>query len=208
MCFSERLSLVSFSFGTIGSLLLYLFGNKKYSNEILPIAIFSFFFTLVQLMEYFMWKDIDCKSGWNKLMTKIRPILINNQPTVFYILLSLYLKDSNIVDKKFVILSGLIMFVLTISEFNKINDCTTLNNKGHLNWYKSENIVTLMYHVLTIMTVINFSHNELTRYTFCYLFITLLISFMHFNEVLAEFWCLFSTGAPYFTLLASYFLVR
>ena len=67
MCYSKDLSLASLSFGIIASLSLIYFGNNQSSSTNKSIGYFFLFVTLMQLVEYFLWIDIDCSNGFNKL---------------------------------------------------------------------------------------------------------------------------------------------
>ncbi len=74
MCFSKDLSLSSFIFGITDSFSLIYLGNEKSSNTNKMIGYYILFITFMQLIEYLIWLDIDCKSGLNNFASIIRPI--------------------------------------------------------------------------------------------------------------------------------------
>ena len=66
MCINEKVSMTAFITCTIASLYLF-YRNNKYDRW---VAIFFFYIGLMQLLEYFMWIDQECK-GLNQISTDI-----------------------------------------------------------------------------------------------------------------------------------------
>jgi hypothetical protein len=90
MCYSKKLSLISFLFGIISSIILILFGNKEtYLTNIL-ISIFFIFVSFMQFIDFLIWSDINCINGLNNLASFIGPLLNHIQPVIFFILLYIY----------------------------------------------------------------------------------------------------------------------
>ena len=66
MCINEKVSMTAFITCTTASLYLF-YRNNKYDRW---VAIFFFYIGLMQLLEYFMWIDQECK-GLNQISTDI-----------------------------------------------------------------------------------------------------------------------------------------
>ena len=66
MCYSRDLSLSSLLFGIFSSFTLIYLGNKESSSTNKAIGYYFLFVSFMQLVEYFIWIDIDCDNGFNK----------------------------------------------------------------------------------------------------------------------------------------------
>ena len=67
MCFNYKVSLFTFAIGTIFSILLIKYGNKKYMLENKITGIFLIFISLIQFMDFLFWIDLKNTIGINKL---------------------------------------------------------------------------------------------------------------------------------------------
>ena len=92
MCFNYKVSLLTFMMGTIFSILLFKYGNKKYSIENKVSGIFLIFIAAIQLMDFLFWIDIKNKLGINKITTILAPFLNTCQPTILYLIKYIYYK--------------------------------------------------------------------------------------------------------------------
>ena len=92
MCYTKELSMSSFIFGIITSILLIKYGDEKYKSENKAIGIFFIYISFAQLIEYLIWSDLECKTGSNKFASQVGPLLINLQPVVFYSIFSYYVQ--------------------------------------------------------------------------------------------------------------------
>ena len=205
MCYSKKLSLISFLFGIITSIGLISFGNKKsfYSN--LSIGIFYIFVSFMQLVEYFIWSDILCINGLNNLGSLIGPLLNHLQPIVFFVLLYIFAKPNIIIPINIIILCNILYAIYIIYKYyyyiqDKNNLCVRVNNKGHLTWTWNKNII-IFYLLIKFITIINYYQNTniFISFIICYLF--LLISIFKFQKNIGEFWCLMVTGVPLIVLI-------
>jgi hypothetical protein len=93
MCFNAEVSIILFSMGILAAIKQFIMGYKNKSGfcEISEngwITIHKGLFTIaivtMQLLEYFMWIDQDCKSNYNVGATKATPWLLWLQPTIFF----------------------------------------------------------------------------------------------------------------------------
>ena len=67
MCISAKVSLNVFSIGVILLLLLNILGNSQYKTHNLYLSFIFIFVILMQIVDYLIWKDIECKTGFNKI---------------------------------------------------------------------------------------------------------------------------------------------
>lgn len=84
MCISASASIKSFSINLISSLALIVFGNKSLKTYNYIFAMFSIYVSLMQLVDYGIWIDLDCKKGFNKASSLFGPILNYFQPLALY----------------------------------------------------------------------------------------------------------------------------
>lgn len=112
----KDLSLISFIFGISVSLSLIYLGNEKSSNTIKTIGYYFFFISFIQLVEYFIWSDIECKSGLNNFASLIVPIINLPQPIVLLILAIIFLDSTNIISTIIVPIN--IIYVIYILDIN------------------------------------------------------------------------------------------
>ncbi len=103
MCYSKDLSLSSLMFGIFSSLILINFGNKESASTNKAIGYFFLFVSLMQLVEYFLWLDIDCKNGLNKVGSLMGPILNHLQPVVLLLLATIFLEPTNLISTSVII---------------------------------------------------------------------------------------------------------
>jgi hypothetical protein len=92
MCFNYKVSLFTFTLGTIFSILLINYGNKKYALENKIVGIFFIFISAIQFMDFLFWIDIKNKLGINKITTILGPILNVCQPIILYLIKYYYLR--------------------------------------------------------------------------------------------------------------------
>jgi hypothetical protein len=87
MCFSKALSMKSFIFGMVGSIMLMLFGNMKYKQSNYVIGLMFIFVSFMQLIEYMIWSDMECNKGLNIFASYIGPLFNHLQPVLLFILI-------------------------------------------------------------------------------------------------------------------------
>lgn len=113
MCFNKELSLFAFLAGVSSSVLLLIFGNKENKNENATIALFIIWVSLMQLVDYFIWLDIDCKKGYNEKVAYLGYIFNMTQPLMVFILLCIFINfRSNIM-----IIVSIIYFIVVAYNF-------------------------------------------------------------------------------------------
>lgn len=206
MCYSKDLSLSSLIFGITASLTLIYLGNKKSSNTNKAIGYFFLFVTLMQLVEYFLWLDIDCVNGLNKIGSMLGPILNHLQPVVLLILASLYLEPANLISPSIIIPANILYLLYVGVEYYKYtqketNFCIRTNNCDHLDWTWKKDFNYTFYFIISFINVANFYTNTNLMVSFGISYLLLIISIFNFNKNIGEFWCLMVTGIPWINLI-------
>jgi hypothetical protein len=138
MCWNAEVSLNTFIFSLFAALF------ALYNNVVtLPNALFYISFSSMQLIEYFVWKNINNKKA-NTFLSKIGLALILLQT-----LLSIFrISDSNHRNFMIYIYLACVVIVLTIIKpFNTIDFSTTKASNGHLawNWLKFPLIILALF---------------------------------------------------------------
>lgn len=127
MCFSAESSLIGFGLAVITSLLLFIENHK-----ILSYYVFSIGF--MQLADYLMWIDLDCKKKWNKL-ANIFAIL-----SLYFQLYSTFLFNNNY----FLLGITTLMYIyILISYIHKGLPCSKLSKNNNLQWGFAKNFSNL-----------------------------------------------------------------
>lgn len=205
MCYSKDLSITSLSFGIIASLSLIYFGNSQSSSTNKAIGYFFLFVTLMQLVEYFLWIDIDCVNGLNKIGSLIGPILNHLQPLVLLVLATFYLQPANLISPNIVIPTNILYLIYVGYQYYKYissqsNLCVKTNNFGHLDWTWKKDFNYTFYFAISFINVANYYTNTNLMVSFGLSYLLLIASIFNFNENIGEFWCLMVTGIPFINL--------
>jgi hypothetical protein len=205
MCYSEELSLTSLSFGIFASLMLINFGNSKSENTNKAIGYFFLFVTLMQLVEYFLWIDIDCVNGFNKLGSLIGPIFNHLQPLVLLLLATYFLNPSNLISPSIIIPANIIYLIYSGYQYvkyvsNSSNLCVKTNECDHLDWTWKRDFNYLFYFAISFLNIANFYTNVNLMVSFGISYLLLIVSIFGFNKNVGEFWCLMVTGVPLINL--------
>ena len=130
MCWNSQVSLNTFLFSFSVLIFIYFNRNGKYRLENFHNKyVYLFFFSIIaiQLLEYFLWKNIDNKK-MNKLLSIIGLIIILSQP--FFSILTL--EDKNKKNKYLLFYLFFILYIILFS-LKKINFSTNIKN-DHLQW--------------------------------------------------------------------------
>ena len=126
MCWNEYVSLNTYVF-SMGMLLLMIY-NNTYTPYKVNIDIYGYFFILsfcsMQLIEYFLWRNLDNK--WNYVYSAIGQILVAIQPIASLLLLS----NSSLKVQ----MIGLYSLFVGIVFLTHKKIFKTSNQNGHLKW--------------------------------------------------------------------------
>ena len=194
MCWNSTSSLAAFISGTLIN--IYMVNKYKYNTTIITICIAYQWALMMQLAEYFIWNDIDCKTDINKIATKVALFLNITQPIIVYIVLIINSKVSDV----FKIISTILILFYTFytlyyvfNNFNKYNCVNKKSNCLNINLKCWEDIkyggiifsATLFLIILFLLRPI-----ELSIPIVIYLFLTSLISSKFYSCGVSSIWCL------------------
>jgi hypothetical protein len=201
MCYSKDLSLTSFIFGISVSLSLIYLGNEKSSKTNKTIGYYFFFISFIQLVEYFIWSDIECKSGLNNFASLIGPILNLAQPVVLLILATIFLDSTNIIPTNIIVPINIIYVIYIGYQYciylnDPSNHCIKTNECNHLDWTWKNDFDYTYYFAILFINIANFYTNVNFMISVAFSYLLLLISFLQFHKNIGEFWCLLATSVP------------
>jgi hypothetical protein len=208
MCFSANVSLFTFIIGTVFSLILIKYGNNKFKTENLASGIFLIFISLIQLMDFIFWTDLNNKMGINRITTILGPILNVGQPLILYLIKYLIYKPDifSLVNYNLPVfilnMLYLVYFVSMYTNFLNSGELVTKTSNGHLSWpwIKFANpIFYLILFAINIFYLFNIKYG-LVLFSIHYLFLMLSMKYFKYNT--GELWCFFGSFIPlimYFT---------
>lgn len=164
MCYSEKASIVSFSFGIIGSLLCVSLGTV--TDKIL--GFFMCFVSFMQGIEYLLWKHQIC-DDYNKIISILGMTLNHLQPVVLGLLIILLNPKLNQLKTRWIYLFMILYLIVIIPysiqflQLPPTSLCTIKDRETkHLlwNWNHINNNINYSVFVYSIFT-----------FTFCALFL-------------------------------------
>jgi hypothetical protein len=202
---STQLSLKSFIFGLFSGLLLIFFGNDKSKNSNKVIGLFSIFISFMQLIEYFLWKDINCKNGLNMICFKLGPLFNHLQPIILFLLCSLFIESSNILPPEIIIFSIIIYIIYVINKYNdyisnNLKQCIPANEIGHLNWPWKYEFNYTSYFIIMFIVLLNYYKNKNIMVARFISYLLLFISTTKFNKNIDKLWYFMIPGVPLINL--------
>ena len=212
MCFNYKVSLLTFTVGTIFSILLMNYGNPVYRLENKATGLFLIFISLVQFMDFLFWIDIDNKLGINKVTTIAGPILNVCQPTILYLIKLFYYQPNILSLQNYNLpIAGLniayfIYFITVYVRFLLNDKLVTSTQDGHLKWpwLKYTNPYPyLVLFAINIFYLFNFTYG-LVLFSILYFF--LYISKKYFKYSAGELWCFFGAFVPLIMFFLSFYI--
>lgn len=197
MCISATASRNMYLGGLIASALLLKFGIKSLNKYNLFLVGSFLYVILMQLIDYFVWIDLDCKKGTNKVAGILGSFLNYSQP--FVVLLMGYLLLSKRINKNVLTLNIIYLVIFAIFLFryySKQEFCTKVDPAtGNLQWNwttdKLIGVVITGYILVLFINLLSFSDNNYmlmaTGLIFVYL-ILVLLKVKNYNSV-GNLWC-------------------
>jgi hypothetical protein len=201
MCFNKEISLQVFVFSIISSLLLIILGNKENIKENYLIAIFFSFVSLMQYVEYLMWKDIECKTGENKFATKIGPLLNHLQPILLYLLIIFVLQKKSNMFISSINIIYLIYVINKYIEFNNKNITCTKVLDSHLNWPWKYDYNYDYFQLVMIINMISYLDSNLLILPFILSYVLYIYYANNYNKFVGELWCFSVNSMPLISLI-------
>lgn len=198
MCVSASASLKSFFSTLIFIGLLLKFGLKKFQKFNLFFSLTILYVILMQLIDYFIWIDIDCKKGFNNVATKLGPIIMFSQPLIIY-LLGRHIFLERKVPFLLTIINILYLVYLTINviaNWNK-NNCTgILEETGHLLWKWKWQPQGYLYFALIAINFLFYANHFYGKTALgITILLLILVSFIR-KKSSGELWCFSAAAIP------------
>jgi len=200
MCFSARISLLAFTFGIIGSILVYTLDGP--SNKI--ISLFFAFISFLQLIEYFLWKHQIC-DNYNKLLSKIGMWLNHLQPVVLGLLVIFFNTVPTIYYVSLIIFLYLCVIIPYSLQYKDIGNlqCTIRDIKTqHLSWkwngLKYANLIYSLFFLSALILIfyIGLPNKTLKIYAVITTIITYISSALIYRNNVGSLWCFYSAFIP------------
>jgi len=209
MCYSTKISLITFTIMTIST--IYLF-YRNYPND-RWVAIVFISAGLMQLLEYFMWKDQSCGIT-NHVATILAFIVLLIQPIA--VLIGAYYFGDLIFDRKklapIIWIYGIIIGIFAINWINyasKKRLCSLPNGK-HLDWdFKPMmKIFSFMYYLVFLLFFMSRPW-YLGAIVGIFLIGILLFSVFYIkNPSWKSWWCFVVNFIPIIYILVSYYVYK
>ena len=197
MCWNAEISLNTFIFGFISSIIVYIL---VYFDNVSIIIILSF--TSIQLLEYFIWKYIDNKEI-NEILSKIGLFIIGIQ--IFLLCFSYKIKK---IRKYLLYLYFIFVILFIIIELKNIEFRSIKGDNGHLRWlWLDINIIwIIIFTSFYLITMFPYKNNS-NIIKFLFVLITLIISLYYYykNKTWGSMWCYFSNILWIFLIIYSIF---
>jgi len=155
MCISPEASITTFILSVCSSLVLIHYGKTYYEKENLVIGLFFIYIAIVQLLEFFLWIDLQNKIGLNQLVTLILPIYIYIQPLVLYYIKKFIYGGGDLLHNLFMLSYFGFVFSCYINYlYNEKNYITTSQPKIGLLWEWSKYFYPVPYIILFAYSII------------------------------------------------------
>lgn len=207
MCWNKDVSVIAFILIVVSSVILKYFGNKKIKNYNNILCYFFIFVGLMQIIDYLIWIDIDCKKGFNNL-AGIFGILLNFlQPFILYLLINKFTNvNNNIINKiaKYInVMYLIIILILFINYIIKNNTYCSKVKNGHIKWLWSNKNHKwfVLYNLVMIFNIYYLYKLKYNIIAPIISYILLLLSFIYFNQNIGELWCFFVVIIPSIELI-------
>jgi len=212
MCFNYKVSLLTFIIGTLFSIILMKYGNKKYAIENKVTGIFFIFIACIQLMDFLFWIDLQNKYGINKITSILGPILNVAQPNILYLIKYFYykpdifsLQHSNLPITILNILYFIFFIIIYITYLSNDLHITKVYN-GHLKWpwikYSNAYYYLILF-ALNIFYLFNFNY-AVVLFIITYVLLYISVKYFYYNA--GELWCFFGAFIPILMYFFSFYI--
>jgi len=197
MCFSEQMSIIAFSVGMIGSILVYSMG--KIYDKI--GGLWFMFVSCMQLVDFFLWRNQTCNR--TNYITNIVGIILNHlQPIVLGIIILFVNTELSYQDVK-TILYILLVYICTMVPYTwqciVKTQCTLKNNNNHMDWKWNSMHAAIFVYFVYLVTLFLLFYWFVPVYGFLYAFAvvcTLIFSIIFYNKEIGNMWCFFTIFLP------------
>ena len=211
MCYSAESSLNAFIIGSASSLFLL---NSK-NNIDKHIGFFFITVNLMQLLEYFIWKDQKC-GKINQFASRLITVVLSFQ--VFSIMFGGYLFNTFNLDKQTLLILSMLIFIYMIYVIiynfnNNLTWCTKKNKEGHLVWPNIDynnfsTIITTYIFYIILGLVFPFLAKDKIKPIFVVLSGLLILIYSKLSIITKTSyeskWCYFSAFVPLFLIIFNF----
>ncbi len=196
--------------GSITSILLMYYGNKKYDRENKSFGLMIILNLIVQVLELFIWFDIKNKYYLNHFANIIGPLIVYLQPTfLYFIKLYYYGSDFGPLSLIYLFMNSiyliLVMFVFNLYMKKEKSFASKIFGKELLyKWLK--NLDKSMYVFIDTINIFYKSNFLYSLIVFIVLFVFAFISKMFFHYPFGQIWSYYTDFIPSIILLFTYFI--
>lgn len=192
MCWNSEVSLNTFVFSMF--VLLLIMYNNAYTKYKIPelnhFWVYAFFISFIsmQLIEYFIWKNIN-NPFYNSFFTKGAIILLLIQPITTIMLIT------NIVLRNYMLALYLIFAIpFAIYKFSVKKIASTITKTGHLYWdfllYNNNSSKNIFFLVWLFFFLFSLFYNKTYPGFFFGLIMLILMSYNYYNDgSMGSMWC-------------------
>ena len=194
MCYSPKISLITYIIGIIGCIVL-LFYKENYKAE----AMFFAWVIHMQMIDFILWKNQPC-NDINKHATKIGSVINNMEPIILYIAIILFSsKKLSSASHILMIFYILFAFLYTMQQTD-VCTSTTADSSPYLYWawnYMTNSKIFYIFFII-VMMFISVDGIENGYILAPGLLITWLISLYiyDYKHIIGSMWCFFAAFAP------------
>ena len=197
MCFSEQMSIIAFSVGMIGSILVYSVG--KIYDKI--VGLFIGFVSCMQLVDFFLWRNQICNR--TNYITSIIGIILNHlQPIVLGIIILCVNTELSYQDIKhifWILLVYLCVMVPYTWQCVVKTQCTLKDSNNHMDWKWNHLDYYVLVYLVFLTTLFVLFYWFVPVYGMFFAFVTLytfLLSIIFYNKEIGNMWCFFTIFLP------------
>jgi len=181
MCYNADISIKSFIFGIVSSIIVLILGNINYIYVLLLLSV-----TFMQLIEYFAWNNINNPEK-NKYVSMIGALLIFIQLLIINIG---FLKGTERIIILILLFLGIIAILIHITNKNKFK--MEKGENGHLIWHFIDIPLPLLIYILCFYLYAIFRTNNYILAILLILLLTISIYNYYKYKTWGSMWCYYS----------------
>ncbi len=205
MCYNKGASITAFFTGIISSILLIMYGDQEYRFQNIVIGSIFIFVSFMQLFDYLMYIDPNCKSGWNKIAGYVGPIFNAIQPLLLFAFIWLVEPDPQLRNLALVVNGTYLVYILYlyVNYVKQGQVCSYVEN-GRLSWAWYKSFGSNWNKLYGFVLIFNFILLMKYKYIITAGIIALLffaVSFLKYRNHIGEWWCFFSNSIPLLILI-------
>lgn len=209
MCISSNASIISFLLFNISAFILIFYGKKEYRKENLIVGMFFIYVSIVQIIDFLIWNDLNNKKNWNQIASSLCPLIIFMQPVFLYLLKYIFYKKTNrFWDVIFLLYFLLVCYKVGNYWINNKNK-TSKEIDGHIQWdwtIKIDGIINPLYIILLFVSVVLYMPIEYGILFFIIGFIFMKLSYYMSYHFGAELWCYTTSINPILIFIGTFFI--